>query len=203
MRRVYLYPMNYRGVFQSRLTENCSSHRHRLNQPCFTAKTYPEAMEEALEAENKLNSTDLTTFREKTELLIFLWLAKKQSKTDSNGFMRLWKGLRKLFINTITFSKSMNRLTPCCLKHLMCGHHVPITRVVSASHSWMPTVCSLSFDSVSVYSVHTTWISYNNMSTGKHVSNVDAIHLDQKCMCEICLVEISRGTNIELDILLV
>lgn len=154
----------------------------------------------------------------------------------------------------------------------MCGHHVPITRVVSASHSWLPTVCSLSFwrilhtalentcanhkvqsdcyiaswffitksclkqwytnifgrkkwcfrqrknlpeqrrlisgsqmrrfDSVSIYSVHTTWISYY-MSTGKYVSNVDAFHLDQKWMCEICLVEISRGTNIELDIWLV
>lgn len=62
--------------------------------------------------ENKLNSTELTIFRAKTELLIFLWLAKKQTKTGSNGFMRLWKGLRKLFINTITFSKIMNRLWP-------------------------------------------------------------------------------------------
>jgi len=53
------------SFFQSRLTENCSNHRHRLNQPCFTAKTYPEAMEEGL------NSTETLHSEITTELLIF------------------------------------------------------------------------------------------------------------------------------------
>lgn len=66
-------------------------------------------------------------------------IGQETTQTGSNGIMRLWKDPGKLFINTITFSKTdFDHLTPCYSKHLMCGHHLPMTRVV-----WTPTVCSL------------------------------------------------------------
>lgn len=158
---VFIYIQWITGeFFQSRLTENCSNHRHRLNQPCFTAKTYPEAMDEALEAENKLNSTELTTFREKTKLLIFLWLAKKQSKTESNGFMRLRKGLRKLFINTITFSKIMNRLWPF------------LSMLLKTFDVWPPCANNkggLSLTLLAAHSLFSQLLTHIAHNTGKHL----------------------------------
>jgi len=154
MRRVYLYPMNYRGVFfRADWLKIAQTTGTGWISPALPLR-YPEAMEEGL------NSTETLHSEIKQNYSFFLWLAKKPSKTESNGFMRPWKGLRKLFINTITFSKIMNRLWP---------FYSMLLKTFDVWPPWANNKGGLSLTLLDAQSLFSQLLMHIALNTGKHL----------------------------------